>query len=501
MIGTIDKGRKNSMMQKHTKRPIVLAALVLSMFMAAVEGTIVATAMPNIVADLGGFSLYSWGFSSFLLMQAVTTMIYGKLADLFGRKPIFIIGVIIFLLGSFLCGIAPSMGLLIVFRLIQGLGAGAIHPIVTTIVGDMYTVEERAKVQGYLSSVWGISSVLGPLLGGLIVQFIDWAWIFWMNIPLGAIGLLGVVLFFHEEVDKEHKQIDYAGSGLFFIAISCLIIVFVQAGTNWAWLSLETIGLLSIFLIGFLLFIWQEKRAPSPMMPLYLWKQPLMIIANIATLLSGMIVLGLSSFLPTFVQGVMGQSAVVAGFTLSTLSIGWPISATLAGHLVLKIGFRKTAISGGFALLIGTFMFFMLDADKGPIYAGVSSFVIGVGMGLTSTTFIVSIQNSVTWRARGVATSLNMFMRIIGSAVGAAFLGGLLNMQLNNFYQQKDKEMSVANTDILLDKTLRESLPADTLSTMKEGLTYSLHTVYTGLFIIGCAIFILLWFFPKVRIK
>ncbi|WP_058307982.1 MDR family MFS transporter [Gracilibacillus massiliensis] len=489
------------MVDQKTNRPLVLVALVLSMFMAAIEGTIVATAMPNIVADLGGFSLYSWVFSSFLLMQAVTTMVYGKLADLFGRKPVFIIGVIIFLIGSVLCGIAPTMGLLIVFRLIQGLGAGAIQPIVTTIVGDMYTVEERAKVQGYLASVWGISSVIGPLLGGIIVQFIDWAWIFWMNIPIGIIGLIGVILYFHEKVDKEQKSIDYLGSSLFFIAISALIVVFVQAGTNWAWLSIESISLLLLFFIGIGIFLWQEKRAPSPMMPLYLWSNKLIVIANLATLLSGMIILGLSSFLPTYVQAVMGESAIVAGFTLSTLSIGWPISATLAGHLVLRIGFQWTAFAGGFALFVGTLLFFMLDADKGPIYAGISSCVVGIGMGLSSTTFIVAIQNTVTWHERGVATSLNMFMRIIGSAVGAAFLGGLLNMQLQSYYQQKGEDIEIASTDVLLDEGMRETIPAETLASMQDGLTFALHTVYTGLFIIGSLTFVLLWFFPKVQLK
>ncbi|UOQ47080.1 MFS transporter [Gracilibacillus caseinilyticus] len=488
------------MVDQQTKRPLVLASLVLSMFMAAIEGTIVATAMPNIVADLGGFSLYSWVFSSFLLMQAVTTMIYGKLADLFGRKPVFIIGVLIFLFGTTACGFAPTMGALIVFRLIQGLGAGAIQPIVTTIVGDMYTVEERAKVQGYLASVWGISSVVGPLIGGIIVQFIDWAWIFWMNIPIGIIGLLGVVLFFHEKVDTEQKSVDYLGSSLFFVAISALIIVFVQAGSGWAWLSLENISLIILFLVSISLFIWQENRAKAAMMPLYLWKNKLIVIANLATLLSGMIILGLSSFLPTYVQGVMGESAIVAGFTLSTLSIGWPISATLAGHLVLKIGFRLTAFAGGFALFIGTFLFFLLDADKGPVYAGLSSFIVGVGMGLSSTTFIVSIQNTVSWHARGVATSLNMFMRIIGSAVGAALLGGILNIQLKGYYQQKGEDLDIASTDVLLDEGMRESITAETLEAMQEGLTYALHTVYTGLFVIGTLTFIILWFFPQVSV-
>ncbi len=465
------------MIHKQTKRPIVLIALVLSMFMAAIEGTIIATAMPDIVSDLGGFTLYSWVFSSFLLMQAVTIMVYGKLADLFGRKPVFIIGVVIFLTGSLLCGFAETMTALIVFRLIQGLGAGAIHPMVTTMVGDMYNVEERAKVQGYLASVWGISSVAGPLLGGMIVQYIDWAWIFWLNIPIGLIGLAGVILFFHEKVDKEQKTIDYLGTSFFFIAISSLIIVFVQAGTNWSWLSLETIGLIALFIICISLFIWQEKRCVAPMMPIYLWKNKLMVVANIATLLSGMIILGLTTFLPTYVQGVMGETAVAAGFTLSTLSIGWPISSTIAGHLVLRIGFRRTAFLGGIALFIGTFLFFLLDAEKGAIYAGFSSFIVGIGMGLTSTTFIVAIQNSVSWQERGSATSLNMFMRIIGSAIGTALLGGILNLRLQQYYQQAGNN-DMPDTDAILNEGLREKIPSETLILMQDGLTYAIHTVF-----------------------
>ncbi|GAA0307546.1 EmrB/QacA subfamily drug resistance transporter [Gracilibacillus halotolerans] len=489
------------MVAKETKRPLVLLSLMLAMFMAAIEGTIVATAIPNIVADLGGFSLYSWVFSSFLLMQAVTTMFYGKLADIFGRKPIFIIGITIFLIGSFLCGLAPTMGWLIFFRFVQGFGAGAMQPIVTTIVGDMYTLEERAKVQGYLSSVWGISSVSGPLIGGLIVQYVDWAWIFWMNIPLGILGLIGVIVFFHEKVDREKQTIDYGGSALFFIAISALIIVFIQAGTAWNWLSTPVLTLILVFIVATLLFLRHERNHPAPMMPLYLWKNKLMVIANSATFLAGMIILGLSSFLPTYVQAVMGMSPIIAGFTLSTMSIGWPIAATAAGHLIIKIGFRKTAILGGTCLLLGSSLFLLLDAEKGPIFAGISSFIIGIGMGLANTSFIVSIQNSVGWKERGIATSLNMFMRIIGSAVGAALLGGILNTTLMNYLNNKNMDTSLSNTEILLDETMRQSLPVQTIIDLQTGLSEAIHMVFTVLFIIGLATFVILLFFPAIKIK
>ncbi|MBM7570852.1 MDR family MFS transporter [Aquibacillus albus] len=488
---------------KQTRRPIVLAALVISMFMAAIEGTIVATAMPDIVGDLGGFSVYSWVFSAFLLMQAVTTLIYGKLADLFGRKPIFLVGVIIFLVGSILCGLATTMTMLVIFRIIQGIGAGAVHPIVTTIVGDMYTIEERSKIQGYLASVWGISSVIGPLAGGFIVNFSDWKWIFWINVPLGILGMIGVILFFHEDVSKEKKSIDYIGSSLFFISISALIVVLVQGGATWPWISPQIIGLLILFIIGSFLFIYQESKATSPMMPLHIWKNKLITIANLATLTSGMIIIGLASFLPTYVQGVMGHSAIVAGFTLCTLSIGWPISATIAGHLVLKIGFRTTAILGGTALLIGGTLFLFLDPSKGPLYAGFSSFVVGIGMGLSSTTFIVSIQSSVDWEMRGVATSLNMFMRIIGSALGAAFLGGILNTKMNQSLSETgddlNEEFSISSTDILLDEEMRSQFSEQSLSLIQDSLTNGLHAVYVGVFIIAFISFLLTLLYPKVE--
>lgn len=236
------------------------------------------------------------------------------------------------------------------------------------------------------------------------------------------------------------------------------------------------------------------------MMPLHLWKNRLIAIANIATLFGGIIILGLSSFLPTYVQGVMQESAIVAGFTLSTLSIGWPIAATVAGHLILKIGYRWTALFGGIALFIGTFLFFLLNASKGPIYAGFSSFVIGIGMGLSSTAFIVAIQNHVSWHNRGVATSLHMFMRIIGSSVGAAFLGGLLNIQMNAYFKEQGQPLELASTDLLLNEGMRKTISADKLQTIQDGLNHALDTVYTGLFFIGILSFLLLLFFPKAKL-
>lgn len=486
---------------KQTRRPLVLMSLIIAMFISAIEGTIVATAMPSIVGDLGGFSLYSWVFSSYLLMNAVSTPIYGKLSDLFGRKPIFIIGVGIFLFGSILSGFSTSMTMLVFSRFIQGLGAGAVQPVATTIVGDMYTLEERAKVQGYLSSVWGISAVLGPLAGGLIVRFSDWAWIFWMNIPLGIAGVIGVALFLHEEVEKQQRSIDYVGSGLFFISISALMILFIEGGVGWNWLSLPTFILIILFVFGLGAFLLRETKAKSPMMPLHLWRHRLIAFANVATLTSGAMMIGLSSFLPTYVQGVMGYSAIIAGFTLTMMSVGWPLASTFAGHIFLKIGYRRTAMFGGVALLTGAVFFITMDPTTGPVWAGIGSFMTGIGMGLTSTTFIVSIQSHVDWKTRGVATASNMFMRMVGSSLGVALLGGILNSRMKNYLTQQgvslDQSLSVDSVNTILDDSTTHHMSEQAMDILESGLTYALEGVYWGVFIFAAVTFIFTVFLPK----
>ena len=486
--------------KKQTRKPFVLASVMLAMFMGAIEATIVSTAMPAIVGDLGGFSLYSWVFSAYLLMNSVTVLIYGKLSDIFGRKPILIIGIIIFLIGSILCGFAGTMTMLIIFRLIQGFVAGAVMPIATTIVGDIYTKEERAKIQGYLSSVWGISAIMGPAIGGLLVEYVSWHYVFWINIPLGILAIVGVVKFLHEDIEKKKPQIDYLGAVLLTSAISSLMIVLVEGGTNWAWSSPNTISLLVVSFISFFLFVLQERRAPEPMMPFNIWKERSILIANIASLTTGMILIGISSFLPAFVQGVMERSPIVAGFTLTTMSIGWPIASWSAGRLLLKIGFRSTSIIGGVSLILGSIVFATLSPEAGPLWAACGSFLIGVGMGLILTTFIVSIQSTVSWHQRGIATAANMFMRNLGNTIGAALLGGILNNRIMHYFHEKGeaaKTLTIDSTNILLNEEERNLLSKGVKTILQDGLTFSLQSVYFTVLIFAVVSFILIMLLPK----
>jgi EmrB/QacA subfamily drug resistance transporter len=467
-----------------TRRPWVLATLILAMFMSSIEGTIIATAMPDIVASLGGFAVYSWVFSSYLLMQAVMIPIFGKLADLFGRKPVFLVGVVIFLVGSILCGLAPTMGWLIVFRFIQGIGAGAVQPISMTLIGDLYTMEERARIQGYLASVWGISSIVGPLVGGLIVQFSHWAWIFWMNVPFGILAIIGISVFLKEEFERKKHSVDYAGAALFFLAVTSLMLILVQGGTAWAWTSAPVLGLGVFSLLMFGLFLRQETRAAEPIMPLGLWRQRLIAVANTATLTAGMVLIGLTTFLPTFVQGVMGRNAVVAGFALTAMSLGWPLASTIAGRLLIRHGSVALSRFGGLMIFLGGLMFVLMRGSSGPWYAGAASFVVGVGMGFLNTTFIVSIQSSVGWEQRGVATASNMFTRIMGNALGAAVFGGLLNQVTLSYLQARDSSVSLDDLRLLLDAGA-SSLGGAGNELLQSALSSGLHAVYWGVFIAG----------------
>jgi len=487
-------------MPNKTNRKIVLISIILAMFMAAIEGTIVATAIPSIVADLGGFSLFSWVFSSFLLAQAVTIPIYGKLADLYGRKPVFTFGVLVFLIGSVLCGFAKTMNMLIFFRLIQGLGAGAVQPIATTIVGDIFTMTERARIQGYISSVWGISSILGPGLGAFFVQYVRWSWIFWVNIPIGILSIAGIWFFLVEAVHKEEHKIDYIGSALIFISISALMVVFIQAGTVWPWSSAPVLLLLGVFLAGTYLFIRQERLAAEPIMPLEIWSDSLIVVSNLATLTTGVVLIGVSSFLPTYIQGVMGKSPITAGFALAFMSMGWVVGATVAGKAMFKYGFRRIAVVGGIWILMGSIFFVTLRPERGWLWAGVGSLLIGFGMGLARTVFIVGIQNRVKWEMRGVATASNMFMNILGNAMGAAVLGGVLNLYLTSYLKGVSGEtLNVDVINVLLDPVKRGALPQGVLQIMSSGLATGLQAVFVGLFILAVLSFMLIIFFPATE--
>ncbi|MED1561871.1 MDR family MFS transporter [Alkalihalobacillus alcalophilus] len=489
------------MLDKQSKRPLILFAIMLAMFVSAVEATIVATVMPGIVVDLGGFSLFSWVFSAYLLMQVMTIPIYGKLADMYGRKRIFAIGMFFFLLGSLLCGFSTSMEMLIISRLIQGIGAGAVQPMATTIVGDIYTKEERANIQGYLSSVWGISAVAGPIIGATIVTYLHWSWVFWVNIPLGILAVVIILIYLKEPVSQSKKQIDYGGAILLLLAIAPAMILFIQTGTSWYWTDAIFWLLLLLSCSSFYLFLKQEKRAAEPIMTLSLWKEKGVRIANIASFTAGAILLAISSFLPTFVQGSLFATPLVAGLTLTVISIGWPLSAMIAGRMMLKTGFRTTAVIGGVSLVVGSICYVLLNVLPFALIAAFGSFFIGVGMGFMTTTFIVSIQSTVPWNIRGEATSLNLFMRQLGGSVGVAFLGGILNYRikqsLEEHHEQLSFEPSLDAVSALLEGEQLAALSSLEQSILQNGLSSGYQWLFMMLVMLAIVSLVFVLALPK----
>ena len=415
-------------MPRTTRKPLVVAAVMASMFMIAIEATIVSTAMPQIAGQLGDLHLYAWVFSSFLLTQTATTVIFGKLSDIYGRKPVLLAGIAVFLVGSVLCGLSWSMPSLIAFRLLQGIGAGAIQPVTLTIIGDLYTPAQRGKVQGWLASVWGVSSVLGPLAGGLIVQHVGWAWVFWINLPLGLLAMAGFTVFLHEDVARTRRTLDVAGAALFSVAVAALMVAITEAGQGGHGQALPAAAL---FLASAVLFVMQERRHADPMMAFALWSRRPIATANAATLLAGMTIIGLTTFVPLYVQAVLGRSPLVAGFALTAMVLGWPIGATVASRNFARYGLRATLLFGAVLIPAGATGFLMLQPGVSPMLAGAASLVVGLGMGFLSTSAIVIIQDCVGWAERGAATASNIFSRNLGSTLGATVLGGVLNLSLS----------------------------------------------------------------------
>ncbi|MEV6287958.1 MDR family MFS transporter [Kribbella sp. NPDC051770] len=412
-----------------SERGPILLSVMLSVGLVAIDATILATAVPAVVEDLGGFTQFPWLFSIYLLAQAISVPIYGKLADLRGRKPIMLLGVGLFVLGSILCGFAWSMPALIAFRLIQGLGAGAIQPIGMTIIGDIYSVAERARVQGYIASVWGISSFVGPALGGVFADYISWRWIFFVNIPLGLAAAWVLVRRFQENVVRgtTKPKIDYWGTILLAVGGSLLLLGLLEGGVMWDWDSVASIVILAVSVVLLVAFVLVERKAPEPVLPLWVLGHRVLNSANSSALLIGVLMVGLSTYVPLYAQGVLGTSALVAGFALAAMTLGWPIAASVAGRIYLRVGFRTTMLMGSVIVVVGSGLLLTVSASSSVLYLALACFVIGVGLGFSASPAVVAAQSSVDWRSRGVVTGANMFARSVGSAVGVAIFGAVAN--------------------------------------------------------------------------
>lgn len=432
------------------RRGRIVAALMLTMALAAMDTTIVATAVPQIVGDLGGYTAFAWVFSAYLLAQTVTIPVYGKLADTVGRRPVLLGGVAVFLAGSALCAAAWNMPSLIAFRAVQGLGAGAIQATVLTVSADLYPVEERGRIQAAFSTVWGAAAVTGPLMGGFFADYLSWRWIFLANLPVGAVALWLLVRELHEPRRPQAGQggqdgrdgrdgrgrregrvrVDWAGALLMLCTGFALILALIQGGVVWPWLSGPSLALFAAAAVGVVAVVVVERRAADPVMPMWLWTRRALAGSSITQLCIGVIMIGPMAFLPVYAQEVLGLGPIAAGFVVATMTMGWPLAAALCNRLYLRIGFRDTALIGALTACAAAAWVLALPPRPAVWPLVCATFLLGLGLGLLSPTLVVGAQSVVGKWERGTVTGAVVFSRNLGQSVGAAVLGAISNAVL-----------------------------------------------------------------------
>ena len=470
------------MERKGTNVVIVTIAIFVATFMSAIEGTIVSTAMPTIVGDLHGVNLMNWVISIFLLTNAIFTPIYGKLSDIFGRKKIFIFGIIIFLIGSILSGMAHSMTFLILWRALQGIGAGSIMPVSNTIIADIYPIEKRAKVMGLNGSAWGIASIIAPLLGGFIVDNLSWHWIFFINVPIGIITILLIQFFLKEEVSVHNKKIDYLGSFWLMVALLGLMYGFQLMGEA-SFSMIMLILSFVIFLVAGILFIMQERRAEDPIIFLDLFSDRTFVIQNIATMLVSGLLIGFEVYLPSWTQGILGLPASLAGFAVTPSSIMWIFGSFLAGKMMLKLKPKQILTVSLSILAVGSFMMAIVPKSTPFVAFFLIAAVLGTGFGITITSTLVISQQLVTDDRIGVATSFNTLAKTLGQTIMMSVFGIVMNSTMNAGID-KNPRINMDMMNKVINPQTAKHLPVDLLPTLRNILYSALHNIYVGCFIL-----------------
>ncbi|MFC8505823.1 MFS transporter [Streptomyces sp. NPDC057411] len=431
-----------------TRRGPVVAALMLGMALAALDGTVVSTAVPQIVGDLGGLSVFSWLFSGYLLAVTVTLPVYGKLSDTFGRKPVLIAGIVLFLTGSVLCASAWDMGSLIAFRVVQGLGGGALQGTVQTIAADLYPLKERPRIQARLSSVWATAAVAGPAAGGLLAGYADWRWIFLVNLPVGAAALWLIARYLVEpgrplgdaagagpgreagggaKPARPRLSVDWAGALAIFATGTLLLTALVQGGVAWPWFSAPSLGLFGGAAALAALTVLIERRAAEPIIPGWVWRRRTIAAVNLALGALGLLMVAPTVFLPTYAQAVLGLGPIAAGFVLSAMTLSWPVTAAFANRVYTRIGFRQTAVLGMTGALLVLLAFPLLPFPGEPWQPALLMLLLGGALGFFQLPLIVGVQSTVPYEERGTTTASVLFVRQVGQSVGAALFGAVAN--------------------------------------------------------------------------
>lgn len=477
-------------MQPGRDRQLVTTAVLLGMFLAALEATAVAAAVPTAVGEMGSVSRLSWVYSIYLLTSTTTVPLFGKLADLYGRRITYHVAVGLFLIGSALCGMAGSFEQLILFRAIQGLGAGGVQPIGITIIGDIYTLEERGRMQALFSGIWAVASLTGPLLGGWITDAFSWRWIFYLNLPFGLASAWMLHRSLREREQRREHGLDVLGTVSLTIAVTLLLVALVEGPEVWGWTDARTLSLFAGSVASLALFFWQERRAAEPMLPLDLFRNRIIAVSSLGNTVLGTLLFAIIAFVPVYVQGVLGGTAVNAGIMLMPMLIGWPISSTLVGRYMTRIGYRSFAIGGSLLLITGCSLLALVGSSFDRPVVLAAMLLAGLGMGFTSMPYLLGPQNAVPWSQRGVTTSSVQFFRTIGGSVAVAALGALLNARLQAVDPRLDPNTA-------LDPALRAKAGSEALAHLTSALLYGLQGVFLVTALIAAVTFAIAWAFPK----
>jgi EmrB/QacA subfamily drug resistance transporter len=470
-------------------RALVTIGLMLGMLITAMESTVVSTAMPTVIGDLHGIQLYPWVFSAYLLTSTTTVPIYGKMADLLGRRRVFLFATALFLVGSMLSGAAHSMPQLIAFRALQGLGAGGVLPLTLTIIGDLFTLQERARVQALFTSMWGVSSLAGPMLGAIITEQLSWRWVFYVNLPVGILSAALVGGLLREAgVRATRRRLDYAGLALLTGGVVSLLTLLLQAGNGAAWLSAPMLCLLALTVALLWAFVRQELRAADPMLPPALFRNPIILASTVGNVLIGVMMYSVDSYMPLFMQGVRGGDAHSAGLVLTPLVLCWSLSAYIGGKALVRYGFRPVATYGVASILCGAIGMALVTPSTPTAFIVATMVVLGSGLGPSSMSFLVAAQNAVSWQQRGVVTASSQFFRSMSGTVGVGALGAVLNSRLANALPTLHGVKVSANG--LLNPQVRADLPPATLHQAQIALANGLHWVFVLMACIALAAFI-----------
>jgi EmrB/QacA subfamily drug resistance transporter len=409
---------------------ITFAGVMLAMFLGALDQTVVGTAMPRIISELGGFSQYTWITTAYIITSAVAVPITGKLTDIYGRKYFYIGGIGLFILASIMCGLSNTMNLIIIFRGVQGIGAGIMMANAFTVIGDLFPPAVRGKYQGFMSAVFGISSIVGPTLGGYITDQLSWHWVFFINVPLGVIILVLFIFFFPNfRPDNLKHSIDYAGVVLLILGVVPLLLALSWGGVEYAWGSMEIIGMFVFAVVAVAIFLWVESRVKEPIMPLVIFKNRIVAISSLMIFLTGAGMFGSITFIPLFFQGVLGATATSSGNFVTPMMLGNVFGSFISGQLLSRAGghYRWQGAFGLATMAIGLWLLSQMNIDTTNATAIRNMVITGFGLGVTMPLYLLAVQNAVPYKILGTATSSTAFFRSIGGSVGLAIFGSILN--------------------------------------------------------------------------